>query len=53
VLTHHESKVVNFYDEAEVRAIYYPEVERLLKEATGAVKVVIFDHVVRCQSTTG
>jgi hypothetical protein len=48
VLTHHESKVVNFYDEAEVREIYYPEVEGLLKEATGAVKVVIFDHVVRC-----
>jgi len=38
----------NFYDEKEVRAVYYPEVERLLKEATGAVKVVIFDHVVRC-----
>ena len=47
VLTHHESKVVNFYDETEVREVYYPEVERLLKEVTGAVKVVIFDHVVR------
>jgi hypothetical protein len=48
VLTHHHSQVTNFYDVKEVRAVYYPEVERLLKEATGAVKVVIFDHVVRC-----
>src|SRR5882724_2712365 len=48
VLMHYDSKVANFYDEQEVRAVYYPEVERLLKEAIGAVKVVIFDHVVRC-----
>lgn len=47
-LVHHDSKVVNFYDDAEVREVYYPEVERLLKEVTGAIKVVIFDHVVRC-----
>src|SRR5215813_7888202 len=48
VLTHQVSKVTNFYDEQEVRAVYYPEVEQLLKAAIGAVKVVIFDHVVRC-----
>ncbi len=48
VLTHQDSKVTNFYDEHEVRGMYYPEVERLLKETTGAVKVVIFDYVVRC-----
>jgi hypothetical protein len=47
-LVHHHSKVVNFYDDTEVREVYYLEVERLLKETTGAVKVVIFDHVVRC-----
>ncbi len=46
-LTHHETAVKDFYDPEEVRAVYYPEVERLLKEATGAVKVVIFDHQVR------
>src|SRR5215471_15795464 len=39
-LTRHDTKVVNFYDAAEVRAVYYPEVEQLLKEVTGAVKVV-------------
>jgi hypothetical protein len=46
-LTHQESAVQDFYDQEEVKRIYYPEVERLLKEATGAEKVVIFDHQVR------
>jgi hypothetical protein len=46
-LTHQETAVRDFYDKAEVEAVYYPEVERLLKQATGAEKVVIFDHQVR------
>ena len=46
-LTHQETAVRDFYDQQEVKAAYYPEVERLLKEATGAEKVVIFDHQVR------
>jgi hypothetical protein len=45
----HQTAVANFYDEKEVRAIYYPEVERLVKESTGAVKVHVFDHNVRCR----
>ncbi len=48
VLKRHETAVSNLYDEKEVRAVYYPEVERLVKEATGAVKVLVFDHNVRC-----
>ena len=47
-LTQYESAVSNFYDEDEVRAVYYPECERLLKDATGAARVVVFDHIVRC-----
>jgi len=47
-LTHHESAVSNFYDDDEVRAVYYPGCEQLLKDATGAVRVVVFDHIVRC-----
>jgi hypothetical protein len=47
ILAHQESKVGNFYDADEVRAIYYPEVERVVKELTGAVKVHVFDHNVR------
>jgi len=48
MLRQHETKVVDFYDEKEVKAVYYPEVEQLVKEATGATKVVVFDHNVRC-----
>src|ERR1700685_2492086 len=40
----HPTAVINFYDEAEVRAIYYPEIERLAKQAPGAVRVLVFDH---------
>lgn len=42
-----QTAVSNFFDEKEVRAVYYPEVERLVKEFTGAVKVHVFDHNVR------
>ncbi len=47
VLTRHETAVVDFYDDAEVRAVYYPEVERLVARATGAARVVVFDHTRR------
>jgi hypothetical protein len=40
--------VSNFYDPSQVRSIYYPEVEQLVKEATGAAQVVAFEHDVRC-----
>jgi hypothetical protein len=46
-LVHQETAVHDFYDRAEVEKVYYPEIEALLKEATGAEKVVIFDHQVR------
>ena len=42
-----DSAVGDFYDQDEVKRVYYPEVERLLKETTGADRVVIFDHQVR------
>jgi hypothetical protein len=47
VLTAHETTVKDYYDPDEVKAVYYPEVERLLKRVTGAERVLIFDHVVR------
>ena len=47
VLARHATSMRNFYDDGEVRAIYYPEVERLVRDATGAAKVVIFDHTLR------
>ena len=41
------SRVDDFYDEAQIRNIYYPEAERLVAELTGASRVVIFDHTIR------
>ena len=46
-LLQHASEVRDFYDDEEVRRVYYPEVEQLLKQATGADRVHIFDHTVR------
>jgi hypothetical protein len=46
-LVHHETAVHDFYDRAKVQEVYYPEVEQLLKKATGAEKVIVFDHQVR------
>jgi len=39
--------VANFYDPEEIKRVYYPEVERLLRDALGASRVFIFDHNVR------
>jgi hypothetical protein len=47
VLLHHQTAVANFYDEDQIKSIYYPECERVMKAATGAARVVAFDHIVR------
>ena len=44
---HNASAVQDFWDEDEVRRVYYPEVQRVIAEATGASKVFIFDHTLR------
>jgi hypothetical protein len=46
-LVRQQSAVKDFYDEDEVKRVYYPEAERLIKAATGADRVFIFDHTVR------
>jgi hypothetical protein len=43
----HETAVRDFYDPAEVERVYYPEIAALLKQATGAEKVLTFDHTLR------
>src|SRR5712692_6853747 len=48
LLQRHETRVVNFYDEHEVQAVYYPEGERLVQAVTGTAKVVVCDHTWRC-----
>ncbi len=47
VLLRHQTAVSNFYDEEQIEAVYYPECERVMKAATGAARVVAFDHIVR------
>jgi len=48
----HQSAVEDFYDEAEIVRVYFPEVERLIKQATGAEKIVTFDHTLRVGAGT-
>jgi hypothetical protein len=43
----HDTKVADFFDEAEIRATYYPEMEALVKAQSGASRVVVFDHTLR------
>lgn len=43
----HDTKVVDFYDEDEIRRVYYPEMEALIKARSGAKRVVVFDHTLR------
>ena len=43
----HDTKVADFYDDAEIRRVYYPEMEALIKAETGAKRVVVFDHTLR------
>jgi len=46
-LVNHKTAVRNFYDDTEVKAVYYQEVAELVMQATGAQRVVVFDHNVR------
>lgn len=50
VLRQHDSAIHDFCEEQKIRAIYYPEVERLVKDLTGALAVLIFDYNVRSSS---
>jgi hypothetical protein len=43
----HDTKVGDFFDEGEVRRVYYPEMEALVKSESGASRVVVFDHTLR------
>lgn len=46
-LLHHHSNFSDYYNAERVQKEYYPEAAKLLKEATGALEVFIFDHNVR------
>ena len=39
--------VKDFFDDEEILNVYYPEMEKLVKEATGCSRVLVFDHTIR------
>jgi len=43
----HDTRVEDFFDEAELKRVYYPEMEALVKRESGASRVVVFDHTLR------
>src|ERR1700675_1868652 len=43
----HDTNVVDFFDEAEIKRVYYPEMVELIKAESGAKRVVVFDHTLR------
>lgn len=47
-----ETAVTDFYDDSQISETYEPEIEALLKQATGAARVHIFDHTRRAASKT-
>jgi hypothetical protein len=51
VLVRHASAVRDFYDDGEIAAVYEPEVRSLVRSATGAVRVEVFDHTRRAASS--
>jgi hypothetical protein len=50
-VVNHRSAVRDFWNDDEIRGVYYPEAERLIREATGADRVYIFDHTLRRRVT--
>jgi hypothetical protein len=46
-LVRHPTRVRDFYDDKEVRDVYYPAAEAFLKATLKADRVFIFDHTVR------
>ena len=49
-LLRHDTAVIDFYDDAEIETVYDAEMEKLVKEVTGARRVVVFDHTRRSDS---
>ncbi len=43
----HDTQMADFYDASEIKRVYYPEMEALIKAESGAKRVVVFDHTLR------
>lgn len=51
LLVEHETAVTDFFDEEQVHRVYYPEIEQLVRELTGAARVLMFDHTLRAEES--
>lgn len=49
-LTRNPTACPDFRDEETVRTVYYPEVERVVRETTGADRVFIRSHLIRTET---
>jgi hypothetical protein len=47
MLVRHPTAMKDFFDSAELKRVYYSEMERLVRELTGAARTVLFDHTLR------
>jgi hypothetical protein len=43
----HQTAMTDFFDAEQLKSVYYPEIEALIKARAGAARVVIFDHTLR------
>ena len=50
VLVEHRTAMRDFFDGKELKQVYYPEVEALIRRVSGASRVVVFDHTLRSGS---
>jgi hypothetical protein len=47
IFVEHRTRMKDFFDPDQLKSVYYPEVVALVKSATGATRVDIFDHTLR------
>jgi hypothetical protein len=47
VLVEHSTAIRDFFDQAELKRVYYPEVSELVRGVSAAARVVVFDHTLR------
>jgi len=52
VFVEHKTKVGDFFEPEQLTSIYYPEIEQLIKNTSGASRVTIFDHTLRSGDET-
>ena len=52
VFVEHTTAVGNFFDKPNLESEYYPEVEALIKQVSGATRVVVFDYTLRSGDET-